>query len=559
MTAARHQYPYTAEQAIEQQTAGEPFVDPLAPLEHVVGWIGSTTLHVLIGIVLGAIAARVLRHYHLRWTWSACAFGLVAIAHSEMLGWATTVGTAALVSAKRGFRWHREDLAVGADLAAIARERRGPLDMARPLVRRLGERLGSRFGTVSAQRWLPGDRLIVGRGERNEHVSIPLGGPHGGTHSLVVGAAGSGKTVSQQWIALSAIEDGMGSIVIDPKGDPGLRGELAHAARRAGQAFIEWSPSGPFVYNPYGQGTPTEIADKALAGERFTEPHYQRQAQRYLGHEVSVLRNAGVEVTLDALARHLDPDRLELLARKLPQDDAVRTYEYVDALTTRQRNDLSGVRDRLAIMAESDIAPWLDPSSASSVETFNILGALLSRAVVYFDLQADSRPLLAQMLAVAIVLDLQTACSALQRRPTRAVAVIDEFAAIPTDRIAGLFARARGAGVNLVLGTQELADLRVPGREAVHDQVLGNLSALIAHRQVVPESAELISRLGGTAGAWSTTQHSDGRWTRTRRERPVIAPEALRGLDVGEAVVVTFGADSAATVTRMFSPKGGAR
>jgi len=33
-------------------------------------------------------------------------------------------------------------------------------------------------------------------------------------------------------------------------------------------------------------GSETEIADKALSGETFTEPHYLRQAQRYLGHAV---------------------------------------------------------------------------------------------------------------------------------------------------------------------------------------------------------------------------------------------------------------------------------
>ncbi len=553
-------YGYTAEQAIEQsETPSRTPVDPFAPIEHVVGWVASTTTHVAIGIGVGLVVAHVMRHYHLRWTWSASAFGLAVIAHSELLGWATTLGTAALVSAKRGFRWHREDLAAGLDLAEIAHERRGPLDVVRSFMRRLGEPLSERLGDRSPRTWMHDDRLIVGRGERGEHVSIPLGGPTGGTRILVLGAAGSGKTVTQEWIVVRGVEQDMGGIVVDPKGDPDLRDELARVAERVGRPLIEWTPRGPFVYNPYGQGSATEIADKVLAGEWFTEPHYLRQAQRYLGHEVSVLRKASVGVSLDSLVRYLDPDRLEVLSRKLPEADAVRTYQYVDALTTRQRSDLSGVRDRLAIMAESDIAPWLDPSSAPGVATFNMLDALRNRAVVYVSLESDSRPLLAQMLAVAIVLDLQTACSALQQRPTRAVAVIDEFAAIPTERIAGLFARARGAGVSLVLGTQELADLRVPGRETVQDQVFGNLSALIAHRQVVLESAEMISRLAGTVGRWRTTQHSDGRWTRTRQEAPVIQPEVLRGLDTGEAAVVTFGAQRSAHITRMFSLKGGAR
>ena len=73
----------------------------------------------------------------------------------------------------------------------------------------------------------------------------------------------------------------------------------------AGRAFLEWTPSGPCTYNPYGHGSAGEIADKALAGERFTEPHYLRQAQRYLAHAVRALQAAG-EVATPARAGGAD-------------------------------------------------------------------------------------------------------------------------------------------------------------------------------------------------------------------------------------------------------------
>ena len=107
--------------------------------------------------------------------------------------------------------------------------------------------------------------------------------------------------------------------------------------------------------------------------------------------------------------------------------------------------------------------------------------------------------------------DLQTVVSALQERPARCVVAIDEFSAIAAEHVAGLFARARSAGISLLLGTQELSDLRLPGREMLQEQVLGNLTSLIAHRQVVPASAELIARLAGSRGAWRTSVSSDGR------------------------------------------------
>src|SRR6185437_13369894 len=97
------------------------------------------------------------------------------------------------------------------------------------------------------------------------------------------------------------------------------------------------------------------------------------------------------------------------------------THEYLDSLTARQRVELAGVRDRLAILAESDIGRWLDPGTEAAVH---------ARAVVYFDLDADSRPLLAQMLGAAIVGDLQATVAAQQGEPIATLIAIDEFAAL---------------------------------------------------------------------------------------------------------------------------------
>ncbi len=99
----------------------------------------------------------------------------------------------------------------------------------------------------------------------------------------------------------------MAAVVVDPKGDRRARERLRHAAAAAGRRFLEWTPEGPAVYNPYARGGETEIADKALAGERFTEPHYLRQAQRYLGHAVRALRAAGAQVSLASLVGRSTP------------------------------------------------------------------------------------------------------------------------------------------------------------------------------------------------------------------------------------------------------------
>jgi len=203
-------------------------------------------------------------------------------------------------------------------------------------------------------------------------------------------------------------------------------------------------------------------------------------------------------------------------------------------------------------MAESDVGRWLDPETPG-VMSFDLLEMVQQRAVVYFSLQADRRPLLAQMLGAAIIQDLHTTQARLQGKRIPTLVVIDEFAALAAERVAGLFGRARGAGMCLLLGTQEFADLRVAGRELLLEQVMGSLTSLISHRQVVPASATLIADVAGTQGAWSTTVHSDGRRMRTRGREYVVHPDEIKSLPRGHAVVIVPTGRRPVRTTKIFS------
>ncbi len=523
--------------------------DPWSAVGVALHWLVHAVLHVGLGVAVGLLAARYMRRRHLHWTWAPAILALVLYAHIGFGASTVTLVLASIVAAVRGRRWHREDFESGADLAEIAAQRHGPMDFLRTIATALEERRGVRVGADGPD----AQGLALGRDERGRTVTIPFGERAGARHTLVVGATGSGKTVTQTLMAVNAIERGMGAVVVDPKGDRGMSSELCRAAQATGRRFLEWTPAGGCVFNPYAYGSETEIADKMLAGERFTEPHYQRQAQRYLGHVVRALRAADVDVSLAVIVEYLDPDRLEVLVRGLPKAEAQATRSYLDSLSLRQRRDLAGVRDRLAILAESDVGRWLDPQTPD-VERFDLLAAVRERAIVYFNLEADSRPLLAQILGAAIVQDLQSAVAALQGSPIATLVVIDEFSALAAERVVGLFARARSAGISLLLATQELSDLRLPGREMLLEQVMGNLSVVIAHRQVVPESAALISSISGRHGVWKVSRRSDGATTRTRVREAVLNPDTIAGLGQGWAAVILLGGAASVRVTRVTTP-----
>jgi hypothetical protein len=492
-----------------------------------VSGFGTGVLHLALGFAAGTLLARALRARGLHWSWALLTLPPALVLMSAPGVSRLTVVAAALTAVRAGRRRHRDDLLHGGDLALGARARSGPHHAIERRLRDLiRARRGDRAGT-------PSGVIALGRDERGRSVRV-AGGP--GRHTLVVGATGSGKTVTQARLAAAAIERGAAAIVVDPKGDRALHAALRAAAERAGRRFLAWSPNGPATYNPYARGASSEIADRLLAAEPFSEPHYLRQAQRYIAHLIGALRHAHVEVCLATIAEHLDPARLELLTRETARDgDATRAY--LDSLTTRQRSDLSGVRDRLALVAESDVGRWLDPRIAGAPR-FDLLAAVRAGATVCFTLEADRRPLLGQMLGAAIVQDLLAVAAVLQSHPAPALVMFDEFSAVAARHVVRLFARARSAGFSVVLGTQELADLRLPEGGQILDQVLGNCSALIVHRQVVPSSTELVCALAGRRGAWWVSRHSDGRATRTRAEERVLAPERVATLETGCAALV---------------------
>jgi conjugal transfer pilus assembly protein TraD len=503
--------------------------------EHALGLLAVGVVAIVAG---GWTLASALRRHRLRWTWAALGLPVGSLILGGNPPLFVCACGASLLACLFGAVWHHSDLGHSADIADIARSRMGIVTVIR---RRL------RDGEIRREGWVRDECLVVGRDDRGMPVSIPIG-RESGTHTLVVGATGSGKTVSETWIASRLIEEGHGAIVIDPKGDQLLRQELKASAERRGARFLEWTPEGPLAYNPYAQGTDTEIADKALSGEQFTEPHYLRQAQRYLGHAIRVMHAADIPVTPVSLVKQLDPGELEFAARQLPDEGASLALAYLDSLTDRQKRDLSGVRDRLSILAESDARRWLDPTDPE--RALDIHQAMAQRAVVYFRLDADRRPLLAGMLAAAIVSDLITLVARQQSNPVPTVVMIDEFSAVAAEHVARLFGRARSAGISLILGTQELADLKSAG-EALREQTLGNVATVIAHRQNVPESAELIAAMAGTKPVWVATQQTEqgliatgpsGRGSRTRGHEYEIHPSNIKRLRTGFAAVITPGA-----------------
>ncbi len=399
-----------------------------------------------------------------------------------------------------------------------------------------------------ARRAALGEMITIGRDERGAAVRIPERALR--THGLILGATGAGKSTTLLALMKDQLSRGRAVVAIDLKGSPAFADSLRTAAEHAGRRFTLWSPDGSVHWNPLASGNATELKDKLLGTERFTEPHYRRAAERYLQLAIQAGQElAGAEpLTLSQLVALLSPERLAIATRSVTPQRRDHLREYISSLTPDQHSAVRGLASRLAILTESHIGPLLEPSSGRP--TVDLHRALRDGEVVLFSLNSSSYGSLAAMLGTLAVQDLVSVSGERLSRgqgSRPALVAVDEFSALHADNVLSLLARGREAGIGVLLATQELADLDRLGR-GFRDQVLGNTALKIAHRQDVPDSAETVAKLAGTMRVWEESyQHrpgtgrASGGVARGARlvDRYHVDPERVRTLGVGEAVVVT--------------------
>jgi conjugal transfer pilus assembly protein TraD len=407
-------------------------------------------------------------------------------------------------------------------------------------------------GRRAAAEQLRAGGVVLGAGRRG--AEVVLADSQLSAHGLILGASGAGKSTTLLRILTDQIGRGAPVVAVDLKGSPEFERTLKTACEHGGRKLRVWTPDGPCHWNPLAHGNPTELKDKIISTERFTEPHYQRAAERYVQTVLQVLEAAhpGRPPSLAEVVSLSDPHRLAGILRAAPRPLAHRVQDYVASLTHDQLSAIRGLGTRLAIVTESHTGGFLAPPQQPGALSIDLRAALAGGDVVLFSLRSSSYGKLAAQLGTLAIQDLVSAAGDRLREPTakpsaQAIIAIDEFSALGADHVMALLARARESGFTVLLATQELADLD-RAAAGLRDQVLGNTAVKIVHRQDVPSSAQTVAQMAGTEQVWEETQqvgggllgpYGSGRGTRRRAERFVVHPNEIKSLRTGEAVLIT--------------------
>ena len=524
-----------------------PAHPPLQGLADSAQLIATAAACCLAAALLGVALAAWLRHRGLAWTWgllaplAPMAFAAAVLAGALSPAAALVPLALSLGAALGALGWslhtRLEDRRAGGDREAAARERRGLLDAAR--------RIAAERAPRSARALAAG--LPIGRTRRGELTTVSRGSAASGSHVLIPGATGAGKTTSLAALLVEyVVRSGFGAVVLEAKTDRALRDAAASAAAARGVPFHFVSPDGPSAYDPLGHGSIDERSERLVAVESWGSADadfYRQAASPFLRLVLRTLDRLSERATLGAVARCCDPDELENLVAESGDPGAVEEVgEAISGLRADERRAIAGLRARLRNLASSEFArAWLDPGR-SGAAPLDLRGAIASREVVYFRFDTDRTGNVGRSIAQMVLLDLGAAASASMGEGVGTFVAVDEFGALESPALDRLFARGRAAGFSVAVGTQTLADLRAAG-VAVRERIGATVSSLLCHRIGEQADAEWVAQLIGAVPAWQSTIRTDrlglstDEGTRTRGYRFEVNPSELQRLGAKEAYV----------------------
>lgn len=409
----------------------------------------------------------------------------------------------------------------------------------------------------------PGDRMIV-LGVSLKGVPVGVTEREIGTHALVFGSTGSGKSETIKTLAGGLLDLGWDGIILDLKEDTkagGLRDwceTYAHSHAIAYQELRLSDPQPTHWFDSLSGLSQDEARDTILSLSRFDDEYYKNISIKVLGqllklrfwaHEVDPVACPlptlyDVAMALSAPSLQAATKKHRAIVQQARPDLQPGEFQVLESPSQVEQTQASSWGAKLGNLYETSAGRLVlrTPGPTENREKIDVTQS----GLLYFGLDSLAKPDLTKIVSSSVLQRISAAAG--QRTTGQAGGVlrpkfliVDEANWVDRTIVQNLLSRARSAGIAMVLSTQGPKDwIDKDGNDFA--RLAQNTNVALIMKQGEPESAQICADFIGTMQYKRFTERVEegsmsGSGSLMERMENVVDPEEMRGLGVGEAIL----------------------
>jgi hypothetical protein len=341
-------------------------------------------------------------------------------------------------------------------------------------------------------------------------------------HSFIVGASGFGKTNLITNLQEQYLKEGRPIIFIDPKADLEAMTNfknLCESYNKKCHIFSE-SYSDSVQLNPVLEGSISQVTDRIMDAFDWSEPYYMDMCTRALRESLEELKKEAKVFSLKNI--------------------------YDVLINKHDKKETTGLIVKLENIVKSDFGKYLGGSKSD----LTISKVRNERSCLYIGLSTQGYGKTAMSLGKIFLGELlyhsyerlkQSSDSRINKNNPIAI-FFDEFGALVTPGFIELENKCRGAGMDLTMAIQTMADIDTIDPQLTI-QVMENAANWFILKQRVSSSAEMLSEAIGTVMTKKYTNITENgekgdRGTEREVHEFAVHTDVIKNLNIGQCILL---------------------